>query len=117
MNYGGRIVNIGSVNSVITPFNGGAVYSISKVALIGLTKSMARDLAPRKTTVNNIQPGSNNTKTNPETGEFTDELKQFLPLNRYGTTLKIASLVMWLLSDDSAYMTGSSINMDGGVNI
>jgi 3-oxoacyl-[acyl-carrier protein] reductase len=67
--------------------------------------------------VNNIQPGPINTDMNPDTGEFSDTLKQLLPIGRYGKTEEIASLVMWLISPEAGYMTGSSLNMDGGFTI
>lgn len=117
MPNGGRIINIGSVNSERIPFEGGAIYGMSKTAVVGLTKGMARDLAPRQITVNNIQPGPINTDMNPDTGEFADALKQFLPIGRYGKAEEIASLVMWLISPEAGYMTGSSLNMDGGFTI
>ena len=117
MPNGGRIINIGSVNSERIPFEGGAIYGMSKAAVVGLTKGMARDLAPRQITVNNIQPGPINTDMNPDTGEFADALKQFLPIGRYGKAEEIASLVMWLISPEAGYMTGSSLNMDGGFTI
>lgn len=117
MPNGGRIINIGSVNAERIPFEGGAMYGMSKAAVVGLTKGMARDLAPRQITVNNIQPGPINTDMNPDTGEFADALKQFLPIGRYGKAEEIASLVMWLISPAAAYMTGSSLNMDGGFTI
>lgn len=117
MPNGGRIINIGSVNAERIPFEGGAIYGMSKAAVVGLTKGMARDLAPRQITVNNIQPGPINTDMNPDTGEFADALKQFLPIGRYGKVEEIASLIMWLISPNAGYMTGSSINMDGGFTI
>lgn len=57
MSEGGRIINIGSINADRIPIEGGSIYAMSKSALVGLTKGMARDLGARKITVNNVQPG------------------------------------------------------------
>ncbi len=69
MGKGGRIINIGSTNADRIPMAGGSVYAMSKSALVGLTKGMARDLGPRGITVNNVQPGPVDTDMNPADGE------------------------------------------------
>jgi len=74
MNDGGRIINIGSTNAERMPFAGGAVYAMSKSALVGLTKGMARDLGPRGITVNNVQPGPVDTDMNPANSDFAEQL-------------------------------------------
>ena len=84
MNDGGRIIHIGSTNAERVPFGGAAVYAMSKSALVGLTKGMARDLGPRGITVNNVQPGPVDTEMNPDAGEFADQLKQLMAIGRYG---------------------------------
>ena len=81
---GGRIITIGSVNADRMPFQGGAVYAMSKSALVGLTKGLARDLGPRGITVNNVQPGPVDTDMNPAEGEMADGMRSFMALNRYG---------------------------------
>ena len=81
MNDGGRIIHIGSTNAERVPFGGAAVYAMSKSALVGLTKGMARDLGPRGITVNNVQPGPVDTEMNPDAG---DQLKQLMAIGRYG---------------------------------
>src|SRR6185369_1869286 len=63
---GGRIINIGSINSERTPFAGGALYVLTKSAVAGLTKALARDLGPRGITINNVQPGPVDTDMNPD---------------------------------------------------
>ncbi|HSI12235.1 MAG TPA: SDR family NAD(P)-dependent oxidoreductase, partial [Chthoniobacter sp.] len=70
MKEGGRIINIGSTNAERMPFQGGAVYAMSKSALQGLVQGLSRDLGPRGITINNVQPGPVDTDLNPATGEF-----------------------------------------------
>jgi 3-oxoacyl-[acyl-carrier protein] reductase len=78
MRDGGRIINIGSINSDFVPFVGGSVYALSKGALAGFTRGVARDLGPRGITVNNIQPGPVDTDMNPATGAFADAARSLL---------------------------------------
>ncbi|HEC8325610.1 3-oxoacyl-ACP reductase family protein [Providencia huaxiensis] len=114
MNDYGRMIHIGSVNSERVPFEGGAAYAMSKSAIIGLTKGMARDVASRGITVNNVQPGPVNTDMNPEQGEFAESLKQIMALKRYASADEIADFVLYLASPAAAYITGASLNIDGG---
>ena len=115
MKNGGRIVMIGSCNADRMPFAGGAIYAMSKAGLIGLVKGMARDLAPRGITVNNIQPGPTETDMNPSDSEFADILrKQFLALPRYAEPDEIAGMVSYLVSPEAGYVTGASLTIDGG---
>ncbi len=111
---GGRVIHIGSTNSDRMPFVGGSVYALTKAAIVGFTKGLARDLAPRNITVNNIQPGPVNTDMNPETGPFADSIKSFLALKRYGNTDEIAGMVSYLAGPEAAYVTGASLLIDGG---
>jgi 3-oxoacyl-[acyl-carrier protein] reductase len=85
MMEGGRIINIGSCNAERMPFGGGAVYAMSKSALHGLVKGLARDLGARGITINNVQPGPTDTEMNPASGESAEMLKGFMALPRYGT--------------------------------
>lgn len=114
LNDGGRIINIGSTNAERMPFAGGAVYAMSKAALVGLTKGLARDLGGRGITVNTLQPGPVDTDMNPENGEFADSLKQLMAINRYGRAEEIASFVAYLAGPEAGYITGSSLMIDGG---
>ena len=82
MENGGRIINIGSTNADRIPVAGGSIYAMSKSALIGLTKGMARDLGPRGITVNNVQPGPVDTDMNPGDGESAEQLKGLMALAR-----------------------------------
>ena len=96
MSDGGRIVNIGSCNAERMPFAGGAAYAMSKAALQGLVKGLARDLGPRGITINNVQPGPVDTDMNPAQGEFAEMLKKLMALPRYGTPDEIAGMVAYL---------------------
>lgn len=114
MQEGGRVISIGSTNAERMPFAGGAVYAMSKSALVGLTKGLARDLGPRGITVNNVQPGPVDTDMNPASGEFADTLKGLMALPRYGKDEEIASFVAYLAGPEAGYITGASLTIDGG---
>jgi 3-oxoacyl-[acyl-carrier protein] reductase len=111
---GGRIINIGSCNADRMPFPGGAVYAMSKAALVGLVKGLARDLGPRGITINNVHPGPTDTDINPASGDFAEIMKKLMTLPRYGTVEEIASMVAYLASPEAAYVTGASLTIDGG---
>lgn len=114
MSKGGRIINIGSVNAERIPIIGGAVYAMSKSALVGLTKGMARDLGPRCITVNNVQPGPVDTDMNPADTDSAEQLKKLMALHRYGKAEEIASFVAYLAGPEAGYITGASLTIDGG---
>lgn len=111
---GGRIINIGSCNAERMPFPGGSIYSMSKAALVGLTKGLARDLGPRGITVNNVQPGPVNTDMNPADGPAAEMLKGLMAIPRYGSVEEIAALVAHLAGPEAGYTTGASFTIDGG---
>jgi 3-oxoacyl-[acyl-carrier protein] reductase len=111
---GGRIIMIGSVNSDRMPFAGGSVYALTKGAVAGFTRGLARDLGPRGITVNNIQPGPVDTDMNPADGPFADVLKGMIALHRYGQSDEIAGLVSYLAGPEADYITGASLKIDGG---
>jgi 3-oxoacyl-[acyl-carrier protein] reductase len=114
MKPGSRIVTIGSCNAERMPFAGGAVYAMTKAALVGLAKGLARDLGPRGITVNNVQPGPVDTDMNPATGGFADTLRGLMALPRYGTGEEIAAMVAYLVGPEASYVTGASLMIDGG---
>jgi 3-oxoacyl-[acyl-carrier protein] reductase len=114
MGEGGRIITIGSTNAERMPFAGGGVYAMSKAAIVGLTRGLARDLGPRGITINNVQPGPVDTDMNPDGGEFAETLKGLMALPRYGRTEEIASFVAYLAGPEAGYITGASLTIDGG---
>ncbi|MET1078010.1 MAG: 3-oxoacyl-ACP reductase family protein [Pseudomonas sp.] len=114
MGEGGRIITIGSTNAERMPFAGGSVYAMSKAAIVGLTRGMARDLGPRGITVNNVQPGPVDTDMNPANSEFADSLKDLMAVGRYGRVEEIAAFVAFLAGPEAAYITGASLTIDGG---
>jgi 3-oxoacyl-[acyl-carrier protein] reductase len=114
MKEGGRIINIGSCNAERMPFGGGAAYAMSKSALVGLVKGLARDLGPRGITVNNIQPGPIDTDMNPAHGEFAEMLLKLMAVPRYGHVDEIAGMVAYLAGPEAGYITGASLTIDGG---
>jgi 3-oxoacyl-[acyl-carrier protein] reductase len=114
MGEGGRIINIGSTNADRMPFAGGSVYAMSKAAVAGLTRGLARDLGSRGITVNNIQPGPVDTDMNPAEGEFASSLKALMALPRYAHASEIAGLVSYLASAEAGFVTGASWTIDGG---
>nr|WP_314576759.1 3-oxoacyl-ACP reductase family protein [uncultured Pseudomonas sp.] len=114
MKHGGRIINIGSVNADRVPFPGGSAYAMSKSALVGLTKGLARDLGPLGITVNNVQPGPVDTDMNPASGEFARSLLEIMAVDRYGTADEVAALVLHVAGPEAGYITGASLMIDGG---
>jgi 3-oxoacyl-[acyl-carrier protein] reductase len=114
MREGGRVINIGSCNAERVPFAGGAVYAMSKAALVGLVKGLARDLGPRGITINNIQPGPVDTDMNPADGDFAEMLKQQMALPRYSSPDEIAAMVAYLAGPEAGFVTGASLTIDGG---
>ena len=114
MSAGGRIVTIGSCNAERMPFAGGAVYAMSKAALVGLVKGLARDLGPRGITINNVQPGPIDTDLNPATSDFADGLRKLMALPRYGSGDEVAAMVAYLAGPEAGFVTGASLTIDGG---
>jgi 3-oxoacyl-[acyl-carrier protein] reductase len=115
MKEGGRIITIGSCNAERVPFEGGGVYAMSKAALVGLVKGLARDLGPRGITINNVQPGPVDTDLNPATSDFAKMLiNQVVAVPRYATGDEVASMVAYLAGPEAGYVTGASLTIDGG---
>ncbi len=113
---GGRIINIGSVLGERASTAGISVYNASKFAVAGLTRSWAKDLAPRNILVNVVQPGPIATVMNPEDGANSDHMRNLTALGRYGKPHEVASLVAFLAGPKATYITGATINVDGGWN-
>ncbi len=113
---GGRIVSIGTMFASRAPFPGVGDYAASKAAVAAYSRGWARDLGPRGITVNTVQPGPINTEMNPETGDMAPLVKQMTALGRYGQPEEIAGVVAFLVGADAAYITGATLNVDGGQN-
>jgi len=115
LNNNGRIIIIGSVNGESALFPGASIYAASKHAVAGLAKGWARDLAARNILVNVIQPGPVDTDMNPADGEMAGALTPMVPLNRYAKAEEIAGVAAFLAGPDATYITGATINVDGGL--
>ena len=114
---GGSIVNISSVAG-LRGSPGAIAYSATKWALRGMTKAAAIDLAPRKIRVNSVHPGPIDTEMiKVRTPEQNQQRLQLVPMKRMGTAEEVASLVLFLLSDESGYVTGAEVTIDGGASL
>ncbi|GIJ43495.1 3-ketoacyl-ACP reductase [Virgisporangium aliadipatigenens] len=114
MSAGGRIVTIGSNMAERTVFPGFALYAMSKTALIGLTKALGRELGPRAITVNLVNPGPTDTDLNPADGPNAAVINGFTALGHYAAPDDIAATVAFLAGPDARYITGATVNVDGG---
>ncbi len=114
MKDGGRIITIGSNTAQRSGVAGSGVYAMSKAAVAVLVRELALELAPRRITLNNIQPGPIETDI---TAGFLDHLVAGSPSGRVGHPDEVAALAAWLASAESSYMTGASLTMDGGFSI
>lgn len=111
----GRIINISSVIGLVG--NAGQVnYAASKAGVLGMTKSLAKELGGRGITVNAVAPGFIETDMTETLGDkFKEEAKKTIPLKRLGSAEDVAAAVAFLASDDAAYITGQVLNVDGGM--
>jgi len=114
MNDGGRIIIIGSVNGDRMPLAGAAAYALSKSALQGLARGLARDFGDRGITVNVVQPGPVDTDMNPADGPMKDQLHGFMAIKRHAHPDEIAAMVAYLASPEAAMVTGAMHTIDGG---
>ena len=111
----GRIINISSVVGV-SGNAGQTNYSASKAGMIGFTKSLAKEVASRNILVNAVAPGFIVTSmTDVLKDDIKDEIAKAIPLKRMGTTKDVANVVKFLASEDSSYITGQVIHVDGGM--
>lgn len=115
----GKIINMSSVHEVI-PWAGHANYAASKGGVMMLCRSMAQELAPQRIRINSICPGAIRTPINTdawETEKAYDELMTLIPYKRIGEPEDIARAAVWLASDDSDYVSGISLFVDGGMTL
>lgn len=113
---GGRVIMIGSCNADRMPFEGGSIYALTKAAVAGFTKGLARDLGKRGITVNNVQPGPTATDLNPPDGPYASTFLAMMAIDRFAFPSEIGALVAYLASEEAAFITGASITIDGGTN-
>jgi len=112
---GGSILNISSISGVVGML-GQSNYSASKAGMIGLTKSIAKEIASRKITVNALAPGMIETEMTTEMNpEFREKILAAIPLARFGSVQEVADIACFLLSDSARYITGQVIQADGGL--
>lgn len=116
MTEGGRIISIGSNLADFAVTGDTILYSMSKSALQGFTKGLARAAGSKKITVNLVQPGPVDTDMNPADAPLADLLRSRMALPEYGTGDDIAGLVAFLASNEGKYITGSTLTIDGGMN-
>jgi 3-oxoacyl-[acyl-carrier protein] reductase len=116
MQAGSRIINISSVLGERAAVSGMSVYNAAKFAVTGFSRSWARDLGPRGILVNAVQPGPINTELNPEDGEAAEGQKRGTALGRFGQPHEVAGVVAFLAGPDATYITGATLNVDGGWN-
>ncbi len=113
MPEGGRIIVIGSVNGDRMPVPGMASYAVSKSALQGLARGLARDLGPRGITINVVQPGPIDRDANPADGPMKDLLHSFMAIKRHGPPEEVAGMVAWLAGPEAGFVTGAMHTIDG----
>lgn len=111
MRDGGRLITIGSNSAIRTGTAIGAAYAMTKAAVAALVRGVALDLAPRRITVNNVQPGPTETDM---TADMIPQLREMIPLRRLTRPSEVAGMVSYLAGPEAGTITGASLTMDGG---
>ena len=114
MNRDGRIIVIGSVNGDRIPFAGGAAYALTKSAVQGMVRGLARDFGERGITVNSVQPGPTDSDMNPANGPMAGLMHSFMAVKRHIRADEVAELTAYLAGPHGAMITGSMQTIDGG---
>lgn len=114
MEPGGRIVTVGSCVTLRVPGPGATLYAMSKAAVTGLTKALARELGGRGITANVVHPGPIDTDMNPADGPHAEGQAAMTALGRFGTADEVASTVAYLAGPEARYVTGAEFSVDGG---
>jgi 3-oxoacyl-[acyl-carrier protein] reductase len=114
LSAGGRLIHLGSCAAGRVTSPGMTLYAMSKAALIGLSKGLARELGGRGITSNVVQPGPIDTDMNPADGPFAAAQIADLALDRFGTTTEVAAAITYLAGPNAAYLTGTELTIDGG---
>lgn len=117
---GGSVVFVSSIDGPRIVHAGNSIYAASKSALVGMARNMAVDLMGKKIRVNCVLPGTTDTSmihTENVTDEMLEETAKALPMKRFARPEEIASVIVFLLSEASSYMTGTELTVDGGFSI
>jgi 3-oxoacyl-[acyl-carrier protein] reductase len=111
----GRIINISSITAQTGGVSGGVHYAASKGGMLAMTKTLARDLAPYNITVNSITPGQIDSRGDMLSGEARQRIENMIPLGRLGHVDDIANAALFLASPMSSYITGATLDVNGGL--